>query len=472
MSPGEAVRHARHGAGRVLRLLDDGRRALVRFESRPGVPAVVPVAQLVSESRERRLEEAGAAGSGTAGDTDGDTAGENPWSAALAARGGPDRQTLEALRLGVVPRAGLHALTVGRHPEVARLEELLDARRGMRLILGGYGAGKSHMIELCEAEARARGLWVARASFDPQELPPSHPLRLYGALMASLTGPDGTRSGLRPLLERVPCTEPWLTGAHHHRWLSPALFAVHEAGGALAADVLAFVEGRAPADHRQLSRHLRRAGYTGPHLLALPDYRTFGQVMAHLLSGVAAWTVAAGRPGLVVLLDEAEALGRLGSLSRTMADRVLRYLAVASLPDEALAFDPGELYRGGQAVHRRLPPRARADAPLAVVCALTPDPDIEALLADLLAEPELRVVLEPLRPSLLPLLAEKVYGVVRAVHPELDPEPAHRQRVTRALAQAFEGGLVQSPRQAARLVVEFWDLYRLDPARALQALHG
>ena len=457
MGPGTAVRHAREGAGRVLRLLDDGRRALVRFEARPGVPAVVPVGQL-----ERTVVHEVAPASASEAVL--------PWAAALEQTGGPDRQTLEALRLGVVPRHGLAALTVGRHTELSRLEGLLDRGRGLAVLLGSYGAGKSHMIELCEAEGRSRGMLVARASFDPVELPPSHPLRLYRALMASLSGRDGVAAGLRPLLERVEPTETRLTGAEQHRWLSAALFAVHHADEALADEVLAFVEARGPADHPKLSRRLRRAGYAGPPLLGLPDYRTFGQVMAHLLSGVARWTRVAGHPGLLVLLDEAEALDRLDRLSRTMADTVLRYLALAALDDADLAFEPDAVSRGGHAVHRAIDPRAGCEPPLAVVCAFTPNPDVEAVLSGLLAPGLAPVELPPLRPSLLPLLADKVYSAVVRVHPSLDPPTAHRDRVRRALASAFASGGVETPRQAARLVVEFWDLYRVDPHRALAAL--
>jgi len=63
-------------------------------------------------------------------------------------------------------------------------------------------------------------------------------------------------------------------------------------------------EGRSEEDAQDLTDILRRHGWAGPRLLALPDYRTFGQLMAHLLGGVAVWAKDAGHQGLVVLLDD------------------------------------------------------------------------------------------------------------------------------------------------------------------------
>jgi len=445
------VQHASLGPGVVARVLDGGRRALVRLDHRPAVPAVVDAATLTATS---------------------------PAPVALApppraqTEDPPDRQTLEALRMGVVPVRGLEALTVGRQHEQGRIADLLDQGRGMVVMSGGYGTGKTHLVELAEAAGLHRGFLVARATFDPVEVPPSHPLRLYAALLRDLRYPGSAGHGLRPLLEALGDRPSHLVGPQAHRWLSPALFAVQHAGEALASDVLDFVQGQVHDDHRELSRQLRRLGFRGPDMLGLPDYRTFGQIMAHLLGGLASWARDAGHSGLLVLLDEAEYLDSLGSTSREMAENVLRYLAMAALPPELLAFEEDAVYRGGQPAHRAISPRFQPDQPLAVLCAFTPNPQVDRVLRRTLLDPGACLSLEPIRPSLLPVLAEKVFGLVKAVHPSLDPAPEHRQRVSRALDAAFRSGRVETTRQAARLVVEFWDLYRLDPQRALRALHA
>lgn len=452
---GSRVEHPAHGPGVVAKVLDGGRKLLVRFDARPAVPMVIAASQLQLEGGAVAVP-----------------APATPPPPPSLHDEAPDRQTLEALRLGVVPVRGLSRLTVGRHEEQARIAGLLGRGHGMLVVSGGYGTGKTHLIELAEEAAHAGGWLVARATFDPVEVPPSHPLRLYAALMHDLRHPGGAARGLRPLLERLPCDAAHLTGERSHRWLSSALYAVHHAPEDLAEDVLDFVSGQARADHRELSRQLHRLGFRGERMLGLPDYRTFGQIMAHLLGGVAAWARDAGHAGLAVLLDEAEYLDRLGATSREMAENVLRYLAIAAVPREGLAFVPDGLYRGGQEAHREVRPRYAEDQPLAVLCAFTPSAEVDAVLDRTLADPAARIGLDPVRPSLLPVLSEKVYDLVKAVHPRLDPAPEHRQRITRALDQAFRTGQVHTTRQAARLVVEFWDLYRRDPARALRALHG
>lgn len=440
------------GEGTVARMLDGGRRCMVRFDRWPATPFTVGVGALASL--------------GTVG-----AARPRPQSeAANPAESRGDRQSVEALRLGVVPPKGIHRLTVGRQHEVGRVRELLTQRYGMLVISGGYGSGKTHLVELTEMEALSRGYLVGRATFDPIEVPPSHPLRLYAALMRDLRYPDGAGRGLLPLLEKLGPSEEHLHGAKAHRWLSAALYAIHYTEPEVAERVMDFVEGQSRDDARRLADLLRRCGHRGPRMLALPDYRTFGQIMAHLLGGVAAWADDAGYAGLAVLLDEAEYLDQLGATSREMAENVLRFLAMGALPPELLAFEVNGVRRGGQAIHRSIEPRYRDDQPLVVMCAFTPNPEVDAVLRRTLLDHEARLALHPVPERLLPLLAERVYGLVREAYPDLDPEPAHRALLERALARAFQDGTVQSTRQAARMVVEFWDLYRIEPARALCAL--
>jgi hypothetical protein len=380
------------------------------------------------------------------------------------------RQSLEALRLGVVPARGLTALTVGRDREQARLHRLLDGNgTGLLTIEGHYGAGKSHLIALAAAAALERGWVVARASFDPLEVPPSHPLRIYRALAGSLQVPGAATMGLGPLLDQAADCE----ALPSHRFLGAGRFARAAASvdASLQGDVMELIHGRAAGSAGDLDRRLRRAGYDGPRLLGLPDYRTFGQILAHLLAGIGRWSQALGHRGLLVLLDEAEYLDRIGSTARSLARNVLRQLAVASLPDEALAFDPSDVPRGGHAVHRGLAPRVGEGPSIAVVAAFTPDPSVHAALGEVLKEPGAHAVpLRPVRGAELPALGDRVLELVVQAYPELAPPPADRQRAAQLLGRAFASGAVGSARQAARLVVAFWDLFRVDPARARAAV--
>lgn len=451
MEPGTRVHHLTMGAGVVQRVLDGGRTLSVTFDVRRNVPYRLPASAFSAVLAEPRRAAPVVA---------------RPISDADA------RQALEALRMGVVPARGLERLTVGRDAEQARLDGLFAAGQGTLLISGPYGSGKTHLVELAEARALAEGFLVARTSFDPEETPPSHPLRVYRALATRIRYPGAAGRGLRPLLDALASRASHATpeGASFHRWLTPALWALEHADEDLADDLVDFVEGSLPADGADLADELVRAGWRGPRMLSLRDYRTFGQILAYLLGGIATWARDAGHRGLVVLLDEAEYLDRLDATARGLAEQVLRYLAVATMPPAGLAFDPAASYRGGHAAHRAVPDRFRPDQPLGVIFAFTPNPEVDRALSRTFAGDGARLDLDPLRPSLFPLLADRVLALVTSAHPGLDAPVQDRHAVRRAMSEADHRGELGTTRAAARLVVEFWDLYRQDPARALAAL--
>jgi hypothetical protein len=444
---GETLVHPIWGPGRIRVILDGGRRWQVVFDGAPQLPRTIVAAQFETRA-DRALPRI-------------------DFDAPNAAL----RQALEALRLGVVPAVGLQALTVGRDIELARLRSLIADARGMLLLSGNYGTGKTHLIEMVESEALCSRLVVARATFDPVEVPPSHPLRLYRALMQGLRYPDSPGQGLEPLLEKLVgrSTHDRPEGARFHRYLSATLWAMEKGDDALREDALAFVQGQLEQANDGLNRDLRGFGWKGPSMLALPDYRTFGQIMAYLLGGVAAWAQDAGYRGLLVLADEAEYLDQLETTSRDMATNVLKYLAMGSLDHATLPFDPGQVYRGGQSIHRGIPERFSDDQHLAVVCAFTPNPAISSVLRSIVPESSL-VPLEPIVASELDSLADRIFALYREAWPKLDPPVMHRRIVTGRLSGGFRRGEVETTRQAARLVVEFWDIYRASPDRALSAL--
>ena len=445
---GDRIAHPLWGRGRVRAVLDGGQAYLVSFDAKPALPRRVFASQL--EPRARRA------------------------LPVIAFRAPPPdlRQALEALRLGVVPTAGLDSLTVAREVEIDAIRALLRDARGLLMLSGSYGTGKTHLIEVAESLALRANCLVARASFDPVEVPPSHPLRLYRALARGLRYPDSSRQGLQPLLEALADrpTHQRSDGPMAHRYLTPAAWAQSSGDEALAADMVAYVQAQLPQAHKALLSQMRRQGWRGYKLLALPDYRSFGQIMAYLLGGIAVWAREAGYRGLVVLADEAEYLERLRKVAREWATNVLRYLASASLDPQDLAFDPSKTYRGGQPVHRALPERFRPDQPLAVICAFTPHPGISEVLGGIVADEGRLLQLQPIPLAELSQLADRILVLCRQAYPQLQPPGAHRRVIKACLARAFRRGDIQTTRQAARLAVEFWDLYRVSAERALGAV--
>jgi hypothetical protein len=90
-----------------------------------------------------------------------------------------DRDTvLQALRAGVVPRAGLPLIQVGRAKEVRALlsdiERIADGGSSVRFVIGDYGSGKTFFLTLVRAIAQEKGLVTAHADLNPDR-------RLHGA---------------------------------------------------------------------------------------------------------------------------------------------------------------------------------------------------------------------------------------------------------------------------------------------------
>ncbi len=377
--------------------------------------------------------------------------------------------------MGVVPPSLLTRYTVGRDGEVARIRSLLASGRGILVIEGHYGTGKTHLIEVAASEALSAGYLTSRVSFDPVEVPPSNPLRVYREVIHQLRyPPDGAAGGLAPLLSPLSRRKSHRkTGTEaFHRYLSPALFAIAEGDPESVETVLSFVEGRADGSGEVAERALRQCGWRGPGLLALPDWRTFGQVYLYILGGIAAWARDAGHRGLVVLFDEAESIDSLEKTSRDFAETFLKYFAAASLSGSELAFRPEDLYRGGHEVHRGIPHVFRPDQPLAGIFAFTPLPSVGEAVASVLAHRRGVLELGPLTSADLPALADRLVTLYGELHPASPVDPRDRDRLLEHVRAGARSGSIVTTREVTRLAVEYLDLgrHRGDAASALRPI--
>lgn len=458
LRPGDRVQHLQHGAGRVIALRAG--RARVKFDARPGLPEVVPYDAL--------LREGTAAGAGAASVVRADAVRDSRRAvgadAELQRAAGADAeawQAVEALRLGVVPFERAAAYTVGREDALAGLHEMLEGGAGMRVLLGDYGHGKTHLLDLFEHAARAAGYATARATLDPAEVPPSHPKRLYHALMAGFRCPDAPDPSPGPLFERLRDSAAHLErdGARYSRFLTPALRAHRDRTNTDLHDQMRdYVLGHA-IDAATLDAQVRYMDWTDERLLALSDFRTYGRVYGHLLGTWATWCRDAGYRGLVVLLDEAERMTALDAEHRRLASEVMAHYAAATLPRDALAFEPERLYRGGHAALKALPLRFAADQPLSAVLALTRDPLIEAQLRTLVGDASVRIELQALRPEVGAALVGRVTDLYRAAYPGVQIDAALLQRLHRLVAATypFDAGV---PRRIVRATVSLLDCLR------------
>lgn len=118
---------------------------------------------------------------------------------------------IQSLSAGVVPRAGLEHIAVGRKSEIDALLHDIDdivAEGGasFRMILGRYGSGKSFLCQLIRNYALQRNFAVMDADLSPQHRltgTQGQGLNLYRALLtnaATKTRPDG--GAFSAILER------------------------------------------------------------------------------------------------------------------------------------------------------------------------------------------------------------------------------------------------------------------------------
>ena len=79
---------------------------------------------------------------------------------------------INALKGGVVPRAGLEYITVGRTQEIAAIlhdiEMIGEGSASFRFIVGKYGSGKSFLLQTIRNYATAKGFAVVDADLSPE----------------------------------------------------------------------------------------------------------------------------------------------------------------------------------------------------------------------------------------------------------------------------------------------------------------
>lgn len=378
-------------------------------------------------------------------------------------KGDPDLlQVLEALRLGVVPSTHVRDYTVSRSSELAEIDRLLDAAGGARVVWGDYGAGKSHMLDAAQQLASERGYATSRIVLDPREVPPTHPKRLYRALVNRLALPGEAGRGLAPLLTKLaksaPHRNPW--GERRSRFFSPYLFALTDGGIDFVGWLNDYVHGD-DVRSGDVNEVLKINGWTGDRVLALQDYRTFGRMYVHMLGTLASWSRDAGYKGLVLLIDEVELVDDLTPDQMHHALEVLKHLVAVTVPEDDLAFSPEEdLYKGGNQVHREIPLKFEPDQPLITLFALTPLDEIRNAFARIIRTDRYDLPLTPIGHTTVPELIERIVKLYRKAYPGFTLTPDQARSICDRIMDAVNDG-EDSPRAIVRGTVFMLDAARL-----------
>jgi len=251
-------------------------------------------------------------------------------------------------------------------------------------------------------------------------------------------------------------------GASASRFFSPYLHALHHGDDALIAWMHDYISGL-DVERSRLLQRLSRAGWQGESPLTLSDFRTYGRMYVHMLGTIACWVRDAGFRGLLLLFDEVEGVDQLGKAQLAYGLQVLMHFAAVAVPKSQLAFDPArhaDLYRGGHAVHRKIPLRFQRNQPLAVVFAFTPLEDIRALVREIVTDESLDVHLRPLTVRDTRGLVRRVCLLYARAYPDFAPTDDQLASLTQAVEEAVAEGQ-GSARDIVRGVVFLLDSIRL-----------
>lgn len=380
----------------------------------------------------------------------------------------PHLQTLEALRLGVVPRQEPEQLTVAREAELELIaQDLKEApeQGAARVFLGDYGTGKTHLLELLEHQALAQSFLVSRVVLDEEEVPPSHPQRVYRALCRGLRYPDASNQGLELLLDKADVPAKFFKKENplYHHYLSPVLqyWRALDPEDGLREELQEWIEGQPSQSSQELEARLRqRTRVRGQRLFALKDYRPWAHIYGYLVGGLAWLAQRSGYKGLVVLFDEAEFYALLSSTGKEFADLVFGYYATAALGAERSRFRLDAAKRGGQAIHRSFPPLYQPQQPLYCAFALTEDPWGVGALRNLVGEERLHR-LTPLKLKDYQALCLKVVDLYRATYAECKVGSEVQNPMGQVVYRGVERGVLGNPRQVLKFVMEMLDFSRL-----------
>lgn len=121
---------------------------------------------------------------------------------------------INALKGGVVPRAGLEYITVGRRQEIAAIlhdiEMIEEGSASFRFIVGKYGSGKSFLLQTIRNYATAKGFAVVDADLSPERRfagTKGQGLATYKELIMNLSTKSKPDGGALPLI-----LEKWISG--------------------------------------------------------------------------------------------------------------------------------------------------------------------------------------------------------------------------------------------------------------------
>lgn len=375
-----------------------------------------------------------------------------------------DRRAIEALRSGVPNRDAVRVLGSSQQEIEQRFADQLaaiksDGATGGLLVRGGFGSGKSHLLEYLQHVALTER-FVASKIVISKETPLHDPVKVFRTAAATAIVPDRRGMAFAEIANALDFDTPEY--AELARWVSSDEAALNERFDAslylfrnlrggdpdFAERIVRFWSGD-PIGVAELRRKLREAGEGATFALSKVSAR---DLALQRFRFAAQLIVAAGYSGWILLFDEVELVGRYSLLQRAKS-----YGEVARWVD---GFDDEPLPRLGSVLaitqdfdaavidekndYENVPNRLRAKG---------------EELAAARAEQGMRVILRNRVDLAAPSdsVLEETYATLKEIHSAaydwVAPEiPRERGRST------------QSMREYVRAWINEWDLRRLYPS--------
>jgi hypothetical protein len=243
------------------------------------------------------------------------------------------RQTLETLRFGIVPVQDVEMLTIGLEAEGVTLERALarttEHGGDVQCVIGDYGFGKSHFVELAARRALRRNYVVTTASLDLLEAPPNKPYQVYQALIKSMRYSDTKETGLAPLLKKA-VNKPAVIRDMIENSPIPEQCPI-----ALGLNALLESNSQAVFDDvvGWLSGDIHPNKGLKPYIKKLPRLYHVGEtarLYVYLLTGFSVLATLLGCSGMAILIDESEHYSLLRARQRGRADAFFTAMIVAA----------------------------------------------------------------------------------------------------------------------------------------------
>ncbi len=320
---GTEVKHPQFGPGQVVALYRNGLEWMVRFEN--GLRFRRPRTEFME---------------------DGHTLAEPHATYAIHYQPPPPmgktqleaRQLIESLRVGIAPAQHVAELTINLDAEresiIAGLNQAHQHGGAVRAVVGEYGFGKSHIVELTAQEALERNFLVATISLDLLELPPHRSFDIYRESMRHLRYPDTDERGLAPLLEKTADLDHIFPKL---RDLSPAELDPLVIGLLAISSTVSPRQRKAWMDWLMGGRRVKLMNKAKPRGIKFPSIYKIGhnaRQIAYLMSGISALARLGNYSGLCILVDEAESYSLLRPYQRPKASLFFQAMIYAALRDQ------------------------------------------------------------------------------------------------------------------------------------------